>query len=556
MKNIIKPVFAVASALLLMTGCTDKFEKMNMSPNSPLAGNVDPKFEFQYAVSRSIAYRNTYQSGEQITIAHFIEYDANSTQSSSDYDMTNADVAHVWDQSYKALADLNNIIRTYEEDPVNSNVANMAKIWKCWVMLRVTDFFGDVPYSEAASAEAKAPKYDTQEEIYNLMFTQLTEASNALSASKPNIGNYDLIYNGDVTKWKKFANSLRFRMAVRIFDAAPSKAKSEAAAAIAAGMFTSKDDEAKMTMGESTNSDYTWNPLYYGRNSSHSTVHMSSAYYKIVVNLGGINWPTAADQLLNKNINDDIVNAVDAPAMVDPRSPIHFETVGRRGVNDATKAGMWRGSEPGHSNHSTLSGEIDGGKDFCTNYSSVGPFFYSTATKPWPIFEYSELCFLKAIATVRGIADAGDAKSLYEEGIKADMADYGIPDATVSSYINSTSANAYGTTVAWSDNSGNCNTAMDKIITQKYIAGFIEGAWECWSDHRQYHKPTLVPFANVFAAFKRTQADVDNNTPNAYIKRGYYPADEQTTNPENLAEAVKRLGGEDSVQKNVWWDVD
>ena len=64
MKRIFKSVLAVASVLLLMTSCTSKFEDMNVSPNSPSAGTVDPKFEFQYAVSRSISYRNTYQSGE------------------------------------------------------------------------------------------------------------------------------------------------------------------------------------------------------------------------------------------------------------------------------------------------------------------------------------------------------------------------------------------------------------------------------------------------------------------------------------------------------------
>ncbi len=557
MKRIFKSVFAVASVLLLMTSCTSKFEEMNVSPNSPSADNVNPRNEFLYAVSRSIAYRNTYQSGEQITIAHFCEYDANSTQSASDYDMTNNDVAHPWDQSYSVLSDLNNIIRTYEDDTYQySNVVNMAKIWKCWVMLRVTDFFGDVPYSEAASEDSRAPKYDTQEEIYNLMFTQLAEAANALDASKPNIGSYDLIYSGDVTKWKKFANSLRFRMAIRIADVANAKAKTEAAAALAAGMFTSKSDEALMKMGGTSNSDYTWNPLYYGRNSTHSTVHMSSGYYNIVVGLGGVAWPTAADMAANKNIQQNIVDAVNPPAMVDPRAVIQFETVGQRGVQDVTKTGMWRGSEPGHANHSTLSGEIDGGADYDTNYSAIGTFHYTTCDKPWAIFKYSELCFLKAIATVRGIVNAGDAQAFYEEGIKADMSDYGIPTSVVNSYITSTVANKYGTTVAWSDNAGTCNTSLDKIITQKYIAGFIEGAYEAWSDHRQYHKPTLVPFANVYANFQRSQADVDDNTPAAYIKRAYYPANEQTTNAENLAVAVARMGGDDNVQVNVWWDVD
>ncbi|MDH8276231.1 SusD/RagB family nutrient-binding outer membrane lipoprotein, partial [Klebsiella pneumoniae] len=67
----------------------------------------------------------------------------------------------------------------------------------------------------------------------------------------------------------------------------------------------------------------------------------------------------------------------------------------------------------------------------------------------------------------------------------------------VADYLASTSPNYYGTTAKFDDQSGTCNTAMDKILTQKYIAQFQECSFETWADHRQFHKPTLMPFASV-----------------------------------------------------------
>lgn len=561
MKRIFKSVLAVASVLLLMTSCTSKFEDMNVSPNSPSAGNVDPKFEFQYAVSRSISYRNTYQSGEQITIATFCEYDANSTQSASDYHMTNQDVSHAWDQPYTCLTNLNNIIRTYANNAdgnTNSNVGYMAMVWKVWTMLRVTDFFGDIPYTEAASAEATLPKYDTQKEVYNAMFSQLDEAVAGLQNGKGNIGSYDLIYGGDTQKWIKLANTIRLRMALRIYDADKTTATQQAEKALNAGIISSAAEEAMMAMGDESNSDYSWNPLYYGRGSSHSTVHMCQSYYNIMTNLGGIDWPVAgSDVAKNSNVRDEVINAVEHPAKVDPRGLVHFGVVGERGNVDASKLGHWRGSEPGWASSSTLGGEfLYGSTDNDQNYSAIGPFYYATAARPWPIIKYAEACFLKAIAAERGISVAGKAQTNYEDGIKADMKYLGFNDNVINAYLASEDTNVNGTSVKWGHNVGSNNTAMDKIITQKWIAGFIENAYEAWSDHRQYHKPVLIPFAHVTADFQRTPADVTNNTPNAYIKRGFYPAGEQTTNGENLQEAISRLGGSDNIQKNVWWDVD
>lgn len=557
MKKIFNAMFAAAAVLLLMNSCTGKFEQMNISPNSPESSTADPKMEFQYAVNNSICVTSAYQSAELICFTEFCEYDANTTQAKADYDI--AGTGDLWSKGFTILKELNNVIRVSGEDPQYTNLVQMAKIWKVWVMQRTTDIYGDIPYSEAAADDAHAPKYDTQEEVYNLMFQELTEAAAALDASKPNVvGDYDLIYQGDANKWKKFANSLRLRMACRIADVAPTKAATEAAAAIAAGVMTSNDDSAYMVRGGESNANTSWNPIYYGRTSTHSACHMSLAYERLVTGLGGIEWPTAADREANKQITAESVNAVVHPAMVDPRAPIHFQPAGTLSISDKAYEGHWRGSEPGHSSNKCLSGEFiglpAGQTDNCQNYSNISLYYRSSPEIPWTIMKYSEVCLLKAIAGARKLASV-NAQQAYEDGIRADLTVFGVPAATINAYIASTEPNYYGTTVLYTDNSGNCNTALDKILTQKYIAGFFEGAYETWSDHRQYHKPTLIPFANVCANFVRSQAAYENNTSDAYILRFYYPTSEYNTNEENVREAVKRLGA-DTIQKRVWWDVD
>ena len=124
-------------------------------------------------------------------------------------------------------------------------------------------------------------------------------------------------------------------------------------------------------------------------------------------------------------------------------------------------------------------------------------------------------------------------------------------------YLESKVPNYYGTTAKYDDTAGNCNTHLDKILTQKYIAQFQECSFETWADHRQFHKPTLMPFANVRSSvFTMNPADQANNTPDAYVKRLYYPSSEYTVNANNVKDAEKRMGGTNSIQNNVWWDVD
>lgn len=550
MNKLFKSIISIVGISMLFMGCVSDFDDMNTDPNNPIPGEVNPKHQLIFIQGRGIPYANQWQEIDQLMISTLCEYSANDGLSASDYNIDSRYIVDLWNLSYTVLTNANSLIKSNESNPIYNNVVQMARIWKAYVMLRLTNCIGDIPYSEAAN-DIDRPKYDTQKDIYYTIFEELKDAVSKLDESaQNNVGSYDLIYSGDAAKWKKFANSIRLRMAVRISNVDADKAKTEAQAAVAAGVFSSDEDAAMLTQGEDK---FSQNPIYYHKKSA--VIHMSTAYKRLVTGIGGKAWPTAADREKNKNITEDIIAAKNAPVTVDPRAPIQFEPAGiiETPATEGMK-GNWDGTDPGHV-ASGVGAAMDNGQKV-SDFAKIGPWYYETIDRKYPLFKYSELCFLQAIAIERNLI-TGDAKTAYEAGVRSSMTEFGIPATVITDYLASTAPNYYGTTAKYDDITGTCNTHMDKILTQKYIAQFQECSFETWADHRQFHKPTLMPFASVSSSmFNMNPTDQANNTPNAYAKRLYYPSSEYTVNEANVKEAEKRMGGSNSIQNNVWWDVD
>lgn len=130
-----------------------------------------------------------------------------------------------------------------------SNIAQMMRIITAWRTITVTDAYGDIPYSKAGLGNDQVA-FDTQEEVYDGIFKELTEAVAALQNPPSGVEqatvneDQDLIFAGDVQKWIRFANSIRLRAALRLTNINPTKAQSEAEASLAAGVMQSEDDNA------------------------------------------------------------------------------------------------------------------------------------------------------------------------------------------------------------------------------------------------------------------------------------------------------------------------
>src|SRR5687767_175926 len=158
---------------------------------------------------------------------------------------------------------LNSRDLTAVEGPVSNQVA-VAKILKAYYFWHITDRWGDVPYTEALKgAEDFTPAYDTQESIYNNLFKLLEEANAGIVPG--NISN-DIIYGGDVTKWKKLANTIHLLMALRLSNVNPTKGKEEFNKALTAGIMASNADNFVFKhLADANNQNYWYGEINRGR---------------------------------------------------------------------------------------------------------------------------------------------------------------------------------------------------------------------------------------------------------------------------------------------------
>ena len=147
-----------------------------------------------------------------------------------------------------AIKQIVDVVENTRDKENKKNLYNIARIFKVYLFQFLTDLYGDIPYSEAGKAytgEVLFPKYDKQEDIYADMLKELDEAAAALDENASNtLGEQDIIYGGDVTKWKKFAYSEMTRLAMRMSKVAPDKAQTWVQKAAAGGVMTSNEDNA------------------------------------------------------------------------------------------------------------------------------------------------------------------------------------------------------------------------------------------------------------------------------------------------------------------------
>ena len=110
-----------------------------------------------------------------------------------------------------AIKQIVDVVENTRDKESKKNLYNIARIFKVYLFQFLTDLYGDIPYSEAGKAYTGRilfPKYDKQEDIYADMLNELDGAATALDENAPNtLGEQDIIYGGDVAKWKKFAYS-------------------------------------------------------------------------------------------------------------------------------------------------------------------------------------------------------------------------------------------------------------------------------------------------------------------------------------------------------------
>ena len=158
----------------------------------------------------------------------------------------------VWDRYYEI--GIKNLVDAIHKSTDKANLNAALRIHRVYLTAVLADTYGDVPCSEAGLgyiSGISTPKYDTVEELYSWFFEELDACEKQLGTGTDHISGDVTSMGGDVAQWKKYANALRMRYAMRISDVNPQKAKEEFEKAVAAGAIASAADDAYIKYADS-----------------------------------------------------------------------------------------------------------------------------------------------------------------------------------------------------------------------------------------------------------------------------------------------------------------
>ena len=347
-----------------------------------------------------------------------------------------------------------------------------------------------------------------------------------------------MVYKNDVSLWKKFGNSLRLRFAVRLSEVDREKCVAEANAALTSpcGLISSKADNAYMPpkADGSWGQDYNYTMFQI---TWSGPICMSKSFEKLVTNIGNIDWPAG---VVNQTSGVAVSNV--HPAKVDPRAPKMFQP----GIENGDWKGLVYGAKAEEANTGIYQSKQ------CAEMGFIIKDGAPYKSRPYDMFLSEEVDFLKAELFARNLV-AGDAKAAYEAGVRASFETWGV-SGDVEEYLASTEKNEAGTSAKYDDQQGAGNTALEKIITQKYIAGLPDLAQEAWNDKRRLNLPRLdVAVYRDQAVYNNSDTNILN--PQNFIKRMKYPMKEQLVNAAEYEKGKSMLGGKgDVVSTPIWWD--
>ena len=516
MKKILFSILFVASFI----SCTKDFEKINVDPVAiAKIGPAEIPLLFSRGQMWAVMNGDEYQVGQSLYADQYAQYWSNATTYfRTDRFFVNTD----WlDQTFvgfysNGMPALHDVMKLTNEQSVEHTLASIM-----WVYMfhNVTDSWGPIPYFEAGNA-GKTSAYDAQEKIYDDFFKRLKAANNVLSlnASKKPFGKNDLIYGGDLIKWRKFNNTLWLRLAMRISNVNPAKSKIEAEAAVAAGVFVqSPDDDALI---KRTFEDYTY----------HNHLSTMTRWGEFTM--------TAAMESYLKGYND--------PRMFEWFSPSKSTRNSPQKEYHGTRNGLLA------SDFANAINKID--NNSIPGFRWNAQFNTGALSTPQNVMCTAEAYFLRAEGALKGWNMLGNAKDLYEQGIANSFKQWGVT-ASPSVYFNGTSLpiapqdflNSPPVNNIPVQFSTNSQEQFEQVQTQKWLATFPDG-FEGWSNLRRTGFPKLYPVPNSESNF------IPAGTLSKNFRRYPFVNYEYNNNKEGVAKGVQLLGGPDNETTRVWWD--
>lgn len=553
----IKTFIILSAALLagISSSCSDSYME-DLNTDKSKANSIDPNAQLTTAelqtygdLSMVEIYRNYLYAFTQQLMGCW-----NTTNYGGRHTVDNNEMGRIWTSFYpKAIKNLTDAIHRSAEDGNRKNINAILRIYRVYMMSVITDIYGDAPYSEAGLGYLKEiynPKYDTQEDIYNDFFTELKDAASALNAANDRITG-DVIYNGDVAKWIKLANSLRLRYAMRISDVAPEKARKEFEDALASegGVLTSGSDDAlikymdiSFSFGQDSYTDYRGNALsqlLFGNDPANNPSYLCSTFFNQLYNTkdprtfmiarfyyDGLMSQTSPDNRID--LTDEITGKGIAMNPCQPGAfsydpwPQGYDSDMMKEIaktNPSVETTMARETEPKLANN------------------------FLRGDNPGVVMTCAEVNLLLAEASLKKWNTGGTVEGFYSKGVRAAM-DF-LADNYGYDRISDNDFNAY---IAGNGTGHTEQQAKAAINTQAWILHFTNPA-ECWANVRRSGYPRLKsPAEYGFGQYLTGGKDIP--------VRLCYPTLESSYNKPGYDEALKRMGGKDSWNTHVWWDVE
>ena len=528
--------YAAVSALVVSTGvmtmgCTDNFENLNTDPYEvdpdelPFSAQFKEPFSYVYAPQQNL-FQYCFNLNIDLFSGYFMTPHNFNGSGNVDYALNRGFCGGMYENVYLHI--FNNtrrLIASCDEQGL-SDYGAMMRVVQAYAIQMLTDAYGPVAYSSVIEDPTGGASfsYDTQESVYNALFTLVDEAIAGFkgTASVADMQAFDYWCNGDIALWKKVANQLKLRLAMRIVKVNPTLAKQKAEEAVQGGVLTSADRDILINQGLSNELTrmFEWGDC--GMNAS------------LITMLEGFKDPRLP---LYVTKNQAAVTCEDGSTIEEGTKYLGV----RGGCNLPSKPNQWG------------------------NFSKV----ICTYTTAFPVMKVAEGYFLRAEGALRGWSMGGSAKDLYEEGIrisiKNELAYKGsiagvtsISDAEIDAYLNGTSGqidfvdpvkaensikamNTLG--VKW-DEGASKEEKLQRIITQKWIACYPLGL-EAWAEYRRTGYPDLAP-----AIDNLSNGAVDTNRG---MRRLRFPYTEKDLNTANYNAAVQMIGGIDNEGVDLFW---
>jgi hypothetical protein len=439
-----KKIFAYMSVLLMATACAD-LDSLNNDPKKAVVVPGEMVFSsaeknlFDLMTSNSVnlnVFRLLSQQQAQVT---YID--------ESRYDLASRNIPQFfWQSMYrdvlKDLSEAKNLITAAPalsdiDQTVKDNKLAIIDITQVYGYFVLVTAYGNIPYSEAMDVSKLSPVFDDQKTVYQDLLARLKADVAQLNVAQGSFGSQDLVYGGDITKWIKFANSLRVKLGlIALGDAATAAAGTAAINEAAANVMTSNEDNFRLKyLPTQPNTNPIWVDL---------------------VNSNRADFVPAATLV-------DLMNARN-----DPRRPFYFTAVG----------GEYKGGVYGSGNDYEVFSHVSA-KVTAADFEAL-------------LVDYAEVEFALAEAVARGgLTVAGTAAEHYTKGITASIKYWGGTDVEVAAYL-------LQPTVAYATAAG---TWQQKIGTQKYIALYNRGydAWLEWRrlDYPMFNAPSGIAYSNI-----------------------------------------------------------